>query len=130
MARRPTSIILSIIFALLALAAWGEVLSVALGHSDSPPLLAALQTCVGGAAAATAWGSWRRRKWASSAALAYGAVTGGMLVFLPSLLGLPAEARAGIWSGAAVVMVFAALCAIYFRSDARRQPVTQLDRTI
>jgi hypothetical protein len=122
MARRTASIILSAVFAFLALAAWGEVLSVALG-SDTPPLLAALQTCVGIAAAATAWGSWRRTKWAASAALAYGVVTAGMLVLLPSLLRLPAEARAGIWSGAGVVVVFAALCARYFRANARRQSV-------
>jgi len=119
-ARRKASIILSAVFALLALSAWGEVLSVALGNS-SPPVLAALQACVGIAAAATAWGSWRRTKWAASAALVYGVVAAGMLVVLPSLLGLPAEARAGIWSGAAAVLVFAALCAMYFRADARRQ---------
>ena len=118
MTRRPASFILSSVFAFLALAAWGQVLSVALGHSDDSPVLTALQTCIGAAAAATAWGSWRRTKWAASAALAYGVVTAGMLVVLPSLLGLPAEARAGIWSGAAAVMVFAALCAMYFRSDA------------
>jgi hypothetical protein len=53
-----------------------------------------------------------------------------MLVALPSLLGLPDQARAGIWTGAAAVMVFAAICAKYFHSDARHQSVTQLDRTI
>jgi hypothetical protein len=119
-ARRTASIILSVVFALLALAAWGQVLSTALGHGDDPHVLTALHACTGAAAAATAWGSWRRAKWTSSAAVAYGIVTAGMLIALPSLLRLPAAARTGIWTGAVAVLVFAALCAMYFRSDARR----------
>lgn len=117
MARRPLSIILSVVFGLLTLAAWGQVLQ----RAGDPPTLTALQFVIGLTAALTTWGSWRRTRWASGAAIAYGVTTAGMLVALPSLLGLAGEARMGIWTGAAASMVFAVACAAYFRSDARRQ---------
>ena len=121
MARRPVSIILSVIFGLLALTALGQVLLVALGGSDEPGTLIVLKMGIGLTAAATAWGSWRRARWTSGAAIAYGVITASMLAALPSLLGLPADARFGIWTGGAAAMLFALLCAAYFRSDARRQ---------
>jgi hypothetical protein len=120
-ARRPASIILSVVFGLLALNAWGQVLLVALGHSDDSRTLTMLQGVVGLTAVATAWGSWRRARWAPGAAIAYGATTAGMLAALPSLLQLPTDARLGIWAGSAAVLLFAVLCAVYFRADARRQ---------
>ena len=119
--RRPVSKILSVAFCLLGLNGWAQVLSAALGRSSDSLVLTALQFLIGLAGIATAWGGWQRAQWTWKAAIAYGVVTGGMLVALPFLLGLPAEERAGIWSGAAVIMVFALLCAWYFRSDARRQ---------
>ena len=121
MARRTVSITLCVVFGLLALDAWVQVLLVALGRSDDPPTLTALQVGIGLTAAATAWGSWRRARWAPGAAIAYGAITASMLVALPALLRLPTDARRGIWTGAAAVMLAAWLCAAYFRSDARRQ---------
>lgn len=108
------------VFGLLALNAWGQVLLVALHRSDDPPMLTGLQFGVGLAAAATAWGAWRRTRWASGAAIAFGVMTASMLTALPSLLQLPAEARRGLWIGAVAVMLFASLSAAYFRS-ARRQ---------
>jgi hypothetical protein len=119
--RRPTSIILSVVFGLLALTAWVQVLLVAIRTSDEPPTLTVLHAGSGFTAAATAWGSWRRARWASGAAIAYGAITAGMLAALPSILRLPPDARLGIWTGGAAIMLFALLCAAYFRSDARRQ---------
>jgi hypothetical protein len=120
-ARRPASIILTAVFGLLALNAWGQVLLVAFGRSGDPRVLTMLQFVIGLTAVATAWGSWRQTRWAPGAAIAYGATTAGMLAALPSLLQLPADARMGIWTGGAAVMLFALLCAAYFRADARRQ---------
>lgn len=129
MSRRTASIILSVVFGLLALDAWVEVLLAALRRSDDPLTLTALQIGIGLTATATAWGTWRRARWAPSAAIAYGAVTASMLAALPSLLQLPAEARRGIWSGGAAVMVLALLCAAYLRSDARRTHDVRKDLT-
>lgn len=123
-ARRRISIVLSVAFGLLALEAWEEVLLAVLHRSDDPPMLTALQFGIGLTAAATAWGSWRRARWTWGAAIAYGAITAGMLAALPSLIGLPVEARRGVWIGGGAVMVLALLCAAYFRSEARRQSWT------
>jgi hypothetical protein len=120
-ARRTTSIILSVVFGLLALGAWVEVLLAALHRSDDPRALTALQLGIALTGTATAWGGWRRAKWTWGAAIAYGAITANMLAVLPSLIGLPAEARPGIWTGGAAVLVFGLLCAAYFRFDGRRQ---------
>jgi hypothetical protein len=122
------SIILSVVFGLLALNACGQVLLVALRSSDEPPTLTVLKTGIGLTAAATAWASWRRARWAPAAAIAYGVITASMLAALPSLLRLPADARLGIWTGGAAAMLFALLCAAYFRFDARREAETHLDR--
>ena len=119
--RRTASIILSVIFGLLALDALLQVLLAALGPSHDPLPLTVLEIGMGTAAALTAQGSWRRAGWASGAAIAYGAITATMLAALPSLLQLPVGSRRGIWAGGAAVMLFALVCAAYFRADARRQ---------
>lgn len=123
-ARRTISIILSVAFGLLALDASVQVVLAALHRSDDPPTLTALQAGIGLAAAATAWGSWRRARWAPAAVIAYGAITAGMLAALPSLIGLPVDERRGVWTGAGAVMLLALACAAYFRFDARRRSWT------
>lgn len=125
MSRRPASIVLSVVFGVLALVAWGQVLVALLHFSDEVPTVNVLHTCIGFAGAATAWGSWRRARWAAVAAIAYGAISAVLLIVLPSLLHLPDDARRGIWTGAAAVMVFALLCAGYFWSDARHEAQTK-----
>jgi hypothetical protein len=62
-----------------------------------------------------AWGTWRNARWGSMACVLYGLVTAGMLAALPRLLDLPADARPGIWSGAALVLLFALSVAWYLR---------------
>jgi hypothetical protein len=127
-ARRPATIILSVVFSLLAFAAWLMVLFLVFDESNTQPMLTTWQTCIALVATMTVWGSWHRRKWAPSAAAAYGLEAAGMLVALPSILPLPAKARPGMWAGAAAVLVFALLCALYFRFDSRRQSGTPLDQ--
>ncbi len=121
MRRRPVSIIQAVVFGLLGLNGWWQALSVLLGGSDNPRALTALQVVIGAAGVAAAWGIWKQAEWAWAAALAYGVVTAGMLLGLPTMLHLPADARPGIWGGAAVVMMLSLVCAAYLRNDARRR---------
>ena len=111
---------LALLFAVLALNAWAQVALVPFGRSDDPAALVALQTLIGATGAAAAGGRWPAARWAPGAALAYGLVTAGMLAVLPSLLGLPVEARAGIWAGAASVLAFGVWAAWYLRRAVRR----------
>ena len=115
MRRSRGRVVLAILFALLACNAWAQVLLVLLGRSNEPVALTVLQTLTGAAAAAAAWGSWAGTPWASAAAMLYGIITAGMLAALTPLLHLEAEARDGIWTGAAVVLLFGMLAGWYLR---------------
>jgi hypothetical protein len=118
--RKPLGLFLGAIFGVLAFIAWTQAVPALLGRSNKPPTLMALQFGIGVAAAATSWGSWQRARWTPIAAIAYGALTAGLLLALPSLLDLPVDARAGLRAGIAAVLLFALLSAAYFRSDSRR----------
>jgi peptidoglycan/LPS O-acetylase OafA/YrhL len=111
-------ILIAVLFALLALNAFMEVVG-----SDSPPALRALQALVGALAAATMWGAWSGARWSYAAATAYGFVTGGMIVALGPLLEMPLEERAGLWVGAAVILVFSLACAWFLRRMTRRATI-------
>jgi hypothetical protein len=108
-------VVLAAVFALLALNALVQAALVPLGHSDDPPALTALQAVVGAAAVAAAWGSWTGTRWAPWAALLYGLVTAGMLAALGPLVALDADARRGVWIGAAVMLAFGLWAAWYLR---------------
>jgi hypothetical protein len=99
----------------LALNAWAQVLLRLFHFSDDPPLLVAMQLVVGAAAALTVWGTWRSTRWASLAALAYGVFGAALLASLAPLLLLPPDARGGLWTGAAVVLLFGLWSAWYLR---------------
>jgi len=118
--RKPLGLVLTAIFGVLALIDWAQVLLALLRPSDNPSALTALHFGTGAAAAATYWGSWRRMRWAPMAAVAYGALTAVLLFALPSLLDLPVEARGGLRTGAAAVLLFAILSAVYFRASFRQ----------
>ena len=107
--------VLAVIFGFFTLNAWVEALGSLTGSSDDPRVLTALQVAIGVAGIFATWGSWIGARWAPAAALAYGAITGGMLVALPYILGLEPEARAGIWAGAAGVVLFSLGSAWYLR---------------
>ena len=111
-------ILIAVLFALLAVNALMEAFG-----SDSPPPLRALQALVGALAAATTWGAWSGARWSYAAATAYGFVTGGMIVALGPLLEMPLEERAGLWVGAAVILVFSLACAWFLRRMTRRPSV-------
>lgn len=109
------------VFAVLALNAWGQVVAVALGHSDDPPLLVALQALIGAAGAAASWGIWRMARWAPVAGAMYGVVTAVMLLALGPLLSLEPGARRGLWAGAVGVLAFGLWSAWYIRRLVTRQ---------
>jgi hypothetical protein len=111
-------ILIAVLFALLAVNALMEAFG-----SDSPPPLRALQALVGALAAATTWGAWSGARWSYAAATAYGFVAGGMIVALGPLLEMPLEERAGLWVGAAVILVFSLACAWFLRRMTRRPSV-------
>ena len=118
MRRSRGRIALAVVFGLLALNAWAQVALVPLGRSDDPAALVALQTMIGAAGAAAAWGCWRGARWAPAAAAAYGVATAGMLLALAPLLGLPADARGGLGVGAATALLFGLWSAWYARRHA------------
>lgn len=120
--RRPVGRrVLAVVFALLALSAWWQVVNDVIGSNDSPPILTALQAIVGAMAAAAAWGGWIGARWAPAFALLYGVIAGGMVAGLGPMLDLPAESRGGLWSGAAMILVFGLLTAWWLRRSLRRE---------
>ena len=111
---------LAILFALLCLNAWSQVVLALVGRADDPPILIGLQCLSGGTAAAAAVGSWVGARWASVGALLYGVVTGAMIAALEAILHLGNEARVGLWVGGAAVLIVGAGAAWYLRRDANR----------
>lgn len=122
--RTPGHITLAVVFALLALNTWAEVVSILRGRSGGPTALTILQVLVGATCTVTAWGAWIGARWAPVAATVYGLVTAAMLVALGPLLDLGPDASRGLWLGAAVMLMFALASAWYLRRDAKRSTVT------
>lgn len=108
--------VLAVMFSLLALNAWIEA---TIGRSGDPAALTTFQVGVGLAGTLAAWGCWTGARWAPVAAVVYGAVAAAMLMALPIILQVEAEARSGIWSGAAGVAVASLLIAWYLRRTLR-----------
>lgn len=114
--RRIGFVIITVLFAFLTLEAWGEVIQVAVGLDRQPLALSLFQLFGGGAAYATAIGTFRRRAWAWRTALAWGLVTAVMLMSLGPILDRPAEESRGIAVGALAVLMMGAGFALYLRS--------------
>ena len=115
-ARRPRrNTALAIVFALLALNAWAQVIFSLAGRTSDPWPLVILQTLVGATAATAAVGCWRVRSWAGAAALGYGVVGATLVAALGPLLDLAAEDRAGLVTGAMLVLLFGLWAAWYLR---------------
>lgn len=115
MPRSFSRTVLAVMYGLLAINAWAQV-----PGSDDPPVLTTLQFVIGLVGVAATRGVWVGARWAPVAALGYGAVTAGMLVALPFILGLEPEARAGIWMGAAAVLLLSVGIAWYLQRVIRR----------
>jgi hypothetical protein len=113
--------VLAVVFALLALSAWWQVVNDVTGANDSPRILTFLQAIVGATAAAAAWGSWIGARSAPLFAVLYGVIAGGMVASLGPMLDLPAESRNGLWMGATIVFVFGIVSAWWLRRSLRRE---------
>ena len=111
---------LTLIYLLLALNAWAQVVLVPLGRSGDPRVLTALQVLIGAASLAAAWGSWNGTTWAPLAAVIHGLTTGGMLAALGAILGLPGDERPGLYVGAGAVMLWDLVFAWYLRRVTRK----------
>ena len=120
MRRSRGCVALAVVFGLLALNAFAQVILVPLDRSDDPPLLTVLQALVATVAGAAAWGSWFGTRWAPVAAFLYGLVTAGLLVSLDPLLYLGHDARDGLWVGAALALLFGVWAAWYLQCACAR----------
>ena len=126
MARSRGSVILVAVFTLFGLNAWAQVINRIIGGSGDPTALVILQTLVGTAGIAAAWGTWSGARWAPVAAVSYGVVTAAMLASLGPLLDLAAEEMRGIWIGAAAVLLFGLWAGWYLRRSTGRASAPRL----
>lgn len=121
---RPTNgrIALAALFMFLGLNALVQAVDAVMGRSDDPMLLSVLQIFVGIAGVSTSVGSWRGARWAPMAAVAYGVITGGMIVALGPILDLESEARQGLLVGGVSVLLVGLGAAWYLRRQLVRTP--------
>lgn len=120
MPRSRGRMVLAVVFALLALSAWWQVVSDVMGTNDSPPILTGWQVLVGAMGAAAAWGGWTGARWTPLFAALYGVVAGAMVASLGPILDLPPESRKGLWTGATLVLVFGLWSAWWLRRSIHR----------
>jgi hypothetical protein len=117
------------LFVLFALDGFAEATRHFLSPNDVPAALFWLQLAAGSLALASAVGLWRRARWGSVVIIAWGIEVATMLVLLAPILALDAQASAGLWPGAAVMLVIAGLCAWYAqRTWANGAPARQGSR--
>jgi hypothetical protein len=121
--RKPGQLALALIYALLALNAWAQVILALAGELSDPPVLIALQAVIGIAGTAAAWGSWVGAQWGPHAVVFHGVSTATMLVTLHPILGLPAESRSGLLIAAAAVLIWTFLFAWYLHRLTKRSEV-------
>ena len=107
--------LLVVLFVLLALDGLGEASRHFITPDDVPTTLSLLQLGAGSLALASAVGLWRRARWAPVVIIAWGLEVATMLVLLQPILALDAQASAGLWPGAVVMLAIAGLCAWYAR---------------
>jgi len=121
--RKPGQIAVAVIYALLALNAWAQVVFALGGELSDPPILIVLQSLIGIAGTAAAWGAWAGTRWAAYAVAINGVITATMLVSLDPILGLGADARSRLFIAVAAVLVWTFLFAWYLYRLTRRRDV-------
>jgi hypothetical protein len=122
--------VLAVVFALLALSAWWQVVSDALDRSNEPMILTTLQLIIAVIGTAAAWGSWIGARWTPAFALLYGVIAGGMVATLGPILNLPAEARRGLWLGGALIFSFGLVTAWWLRRTLVREHARQTSHIV
>jgi peptidoglycan/LPS O-acetylase OafA/YrhL len=112
--------LLVILFVLLALNGFFEAIRNVASAGDEPLALFWLQLGAGSLALASAVGLWRGARWAPVVLALWGIEAAAMVVSIGPILDLDAQASAGLWPGAACILVIAGLCAWYARRTAAR----------
>ena len=115
---------MTLMFVLLSLNGLAQVVLRVTGGNTDPLALTLFQLASGATALAAAVGAWRGSRWSSVASLAYGVVTAAMLACLPYLLGLGDEEKAGIWSGATIVLLVSVAAGWYLHRQHGSPPAT------
>lgn len=121
---RPIGIVIvALFFLFLCGNAWAQVVMHLRSADPDPPLLTLLQSASGALALATAIGAWRLRSWCAASVLAYGVLTGGMVVGLGRILALDPDERGGLLVGGGSVLLVSLLLAWYLhRVTSRASP--------
>jgi hypothetical protein len=73
--------------------------------------------CITGVVAA--YGIWRGRRWGWAALASNGLTTAMLVASLGPILGLPPDARGGLWMGAGTIALLTAIAVWYVRRRAR-----------
>jgi hypothetical protein len=107
--------IVAVLFLLLAVNALSQGIRLLLGWDTGPLLLELQQYACGLAALAAATGAWMGRRWSAVGAALYGVLTGILIASLAPLMGLPPEARPGLWLASALVLTVSLVLAWYLR---------------
>ncbi len=119
--REPWQYALSAVFALGAVSDLLQLGEWLLGASTAPAPLMAWHGVTAATALACLVAVWQRRGWATRAVAAWGVANTTLLASLPALLGLPDEARAGVWVGAGAVAVLTIICMVVVDRNLKRQ---------
>lgn len=92
-----------------------------LGESSDPSALVFWQAGVAVSAWTAAWAGWQLKRFASALTAVHGLVLSVMLLRLPSMLALDAEAVAPLRASAIAVLVFVLLLAAGLEGGTRRR---------
>ena len=120
--RHVSGRLLGVLFGAFAASDLSQVAEVLTGHASQPTPLAIEHALAGAAGGAAAVGLWRGARWTAAAVVAWGLATAVLLATLPAVLGLPREARPGIWTGAAIVLLITLAVTRYAWRRGRRPP--------
>jgi len=113
--RTRGSIVVTVIFLILAANALIQVVFRLLDRSTDPLTLSIWQAAIGVVALAAAHGAWHRSSWGPAVAVLYGIVTGTMIAMLGPMIDLPEDAQRGLWMSAAIVLLVGIALGWYLR---------------
>lgn len=110
---RPGLKAVSLLMFFLAVNALVQAVRLALGWDTGPIALTLWQFACGLSALAAAAGTWLGERWSAGVIVAYGVITGALIVALYPMLALPQEARNGLIASGVGAVVVCALLAWY-----------------
>jgi predicted membrane-bound spermidine synthase len=101
-----------------------QAVFVLIGFWNDDTVLPYIQAVIAVIAFAGAIGAWKLRPWAAWAAVAYGVVTGAMVLSLPRFVEMPDAALNGLKFSAALIVLIGAAMAWGIRVGIRRTQAT------